>query len=116
MNTHSHLLTTDEVTLLHAKLCRAIGDPKRLQILYLLADAPCSVNRLAELLDTPQSSISRHLATLRESGMVTTARNGTSIIYALAVPEVIDLIDTMRTILRTVLALQTSSLGNDPPV
>jgi len=110
MNVNPHIIPADELTLLHAKMCRAVGDPKRIQILYLLADAPCSVNKLADLLETPQPTISRHLAVLRESGMVNTLRDGTSVIYSLAAPEMIDVIDKMRAILRTVIARQASSL------
>lgn len=113
MNVSTRVLPNEEVTLLHAKMCRAVGDPKRIQILYLLAEAPCSVNTMAELLSTPQPTISRHLATLRESGMVTTTREGTSVIYRLAVPEMINVIESMRAILRTVIARQASSLDDD---
>jgi DNA-binding transcriptional ArsR family regulator len=113
MNTRVHTIRSDEVNLLHAKMCRAVGDPKRIQILYALADSPHTVGVLAELLDSPQPTISRHLAILRESGMVTTQRSGTSIIYALEVPEMIELIESMRAILRTVIAREASSLEDD---
>jgi ArsR family transcriptional regulator len=105
----------EEIDLLHAKLCRAVGDPKRLQILYALAEAPFSVGALADLLDSPQPTISRHLAILRESGMVSTTRDGTTVTYRLAVPEMITVIDSMRSILRTVIARQANSLGEDTP-
>lgn len=114
MNEISRAIPIDEVNLLHAKMCRAVGDPKRIQIMYALADSPCSVGALAELLESPQPTISRHLAILRESGMVTTTREGTTIIYSLAVPEMIDVIDSMRAILRRVIARQVNTLEDDP--
>ncbi len=113
MNELTHTLSLDEVTLLHAKMCRAVGDPKRIQILYALADSPLSVGALAEALESPQPTISRHLGVLRESGMVNTTREGTSIIYRLAVPDIIDVIDSMRAILRTVIARQATTLEED---
>ena len=112
MNNETKILPLDEVNLLHAKLCRAVGDPKRLQILYALAAEPCSVGGLADLLETPQPTISRHLATLRESGMVTTTREGTTVIYSLAMPEIVEVIEKMRAILRVVIARQASSLAD----
>lgn len=113
MNAPNRVIPYDEVSLLHDKLCRAVGDPKRIQILYALADAPCSVGALAALLETPQSTISRHLATLREASMVMTVRDGTSVYYSLAAPEIIDVIDAMRAILRTVIARQANSLASN---
>lgn len=61
-------LSLDELNLLHTKMCRVVGDPKRIQILYALAESPLSVGALTELLESPQPTISRHLAVLRESG------------------------------------------------
>lgn len=107
------MISNDEVTLLHAKMCRAVGDPKRIQILYALADGALSVSALVELLEAPQPTISRHLATLRESGMVKTERDGTSVLYSLAVPEMLEVIDHMRAILRTVIAHQVNSLEDN---
>ena len=94
------LVPLDELQLLHTNLCQAIGDPKRIQILYALHDSPQHVNALAEMLDTPQSTISRHLARLRERGIVNTQRDGTMIFYSLAEPRMIDILDQMRALLR----------------
>lgn len=109
-------LSLDELNLLHTKMCRVVGDPKRIQILYALAESPLSVGALTELLESPQPTISRHLAVLRESGMVSTTREGTTIIYRLAVPDIIDVIDSMRVILRTVIARQATTLEDDLPM
>lgn len=113
MNEPSKFIPSEEVHLLHTKLCRVVGDPKRIQILYALADSPCSVGMLADLLASPQPTISRHLAILRESGLVNGQRSGTTITYRLAVPEMIDVIESMRGILRTVIAKQANSLEDD---
>ena len=113
MNEPTKSISNDEVHLLHTKLCRVVGDPKRIQILYALADNPCSVGTLAELLASPQPTVSRHLAILRESGVVIGKRSGTTITYRLAVPEIIDVIESMREILRTVIARQANSLEDD---
>lgn len=110
MNENSKIPLPDEINLLHAKVCRVVGDPKRIQLLYTLSDAPYSVGQLAEHLKTSQPTISRHLAVLRESGIVTATRDGTTVVYSLAVPEMIDVIDSMRAILRTIIARQANSL------
>lgn len=101
-----------EVTLLHANLCQALADPTRLLILYALAEAPRNVGGLAELLDAPQSTVSRHLKVLRERHLVTTARDGVSVLYALADARVIDALDILRAVLMSALS-QQAALARD---
>ena len=97
----------EELNLLHASVCQALGDPKRLIILYALHERPRHVNQLAADLDMPQPTVSRHLQILRERHLVVAEREGTMVVYHLAEPRVIDVLDTMRHILRDSLARQT---------
>ncbi len=101
----------EELNLLHAHVCQALSDPTRLQILYALHDEPTRVTTLAEVLDTPQSSISRHLAVLRQRSLVIAERNGTEVIYRLADPRLIEVMDLMRLVLRDALERQSSALA-----
>ncbi len=109
----------DELNLLHASVCQALGDPKRLQILYALAERPRHVTALATDLATPQPTISRHLQVLRERHLIVAERYGTAVVYRLAEPRVIAVLDTMRQILRDSLARQTGYLATtttpEPP-
>ncbi len=98
----------DELTLLHNTMCHAVGDPKRIQILYALHDAPRNVTALADDLATPQPTISRHLTILRERSLVVAERSGTSVVYRLADPRIIDVLDTLRQMLRESFARRTS--------
>lgn len=98
----------NELELLHHRMCRAVNDPRRLQILYALAEQPCNVTELAERLDVPQPTVSRHLATLRQSGVVATRREGTGVFYSIAEPRIIDLLDLMRSMLKDMLAKQSN--------
>lgn len=100
----------DELNLLHAHVCQALGDPKRLQILYALHQGPCRVSALAEELDVPQPTISRHLAILRQRSLVHSERDGMSVIYSLADPRVIQVLDLMRLVLRDSLERQSNML------
>jgi ArsR family transcriptional regulator len=88
-----------EVNLLHANICQALADPKRILILYALADGPRNVTQLTEALDVPQPTVSRHLKVLRERHLVATEREGTSVRYSLADGRVIEALDTMRAVL-----------------
>lgn len=104
------IIPLEELDLLHSVMCQAVGEPKRIQILYALADGEMNVGALAELLTTPQPTISRHLALLRQRGLVKAQRDGTSISYSLSEPRLIGVLDMMRQILRDVLEAQSSLL------
>jgi len=92
--------TLDELNLLHNRVCRAVGDVKRLEIFYALHEQPRNVTALAEALSTPQPTISRHLAMLRQHGLVIAEREGSSVVYRLADARIIQVLDTMRAMLR----------------
>ena len=93
-----------EVELLHNRVCYALSDPTRICILYLLGESGRFVNEIAELLDTPQSTISRHLRVLRERELVHTERQGTAVCYSLADKRIIEALDLMRGIVVSQLA------------
>jgi len=87
---------------------QALADPTRILILYALAESPRRVSGLAELLDAPQSTVSRHLKVLRERRLVTTAREGANVVYALADSRVIDALDILRAVLMNALSQQAA--------
>ena len=62
-----------EVNLLHASICQALADPKRILILYALSEGPKNVSELTEALDVPQPTVSRHLKVLRERCLLYTS-------------------------------------------
>lgn len=88
-----------EIYELHARLCKALADPKRLLIINALRDGPKSVSELTEELDLSQSNVSQHLSVLRERGVVTPAREGTSVFYSLGDPRVVDALDLLREVM-----------------
>jgi ArsR family transcriptional regulator len=95
-----------EVNLLHAHVCQALADPKRILILYALADGPKYVSALADSLNIPQPTISRHLKVLRERSLVTTERDGSAVYYSLTDKRVIDALDLLRAVLADTLTQQ----------
>lgn len=98
----------EELQLLHQNICQAVGDPKRIQILYALHDQPRNVTALVEALNTPQPTVSRHLAILRERGLVIAERDGASVMYRVGETRIIEVLDVMRQMLRTLLDRQSS--------
>ena len=95
-----------EVNQLHASICQALADPKRILILYELHEGPKTVTELTAALRVPQPTVSRHLKMLREQRLVYGERDGVSIRYSLADARVIDALDTMRAVLIGGLAQQ----------
>lgn len=93
-----------EVNLLHAHVCQALADPKRILILYALANEPKYVSELADSLGIPQPTVSRHLKVLRERSLVTTERDGAAVYYSLTDKRVIEALDLLRAVLADALA------------
>lgn len=66
------------------QLFKAFSDETRLRILNLLAQRDHCVCEFQNILRVPQPTISRHLAYLRRSGLVTEERHGKMVMYSLA--------------------------------
>jgi rhodanese-related sulfurtransferase len=66
---------------------KAFASPRRLELLDLLAQAPRTVDQLAKASRQSMANTSQHLQALHAAGMVTRAREGTSVRYALAGEE-----------------------------
>ena len=66
-----------------ARICQVLADPKRLRLIDALRDAERSVGQLAEALGASYPNISQHLNVMRDAGLVTSRREGTTIYYSL---------------------------------
>ena len=62
-------------------LCKAAGDPLRMQILKVLQQNAYGVLELCQVFDIRQSAMSHHLKILANVGLVATRREGTTIFY-----------------------------------
>ena len=88
--------TALEIHELHARLCKAIADPKRLLIINELRDGPLTVGELADALEMSQSNCSQHLAILRDRGVLEADRQGPHVLYSLRSDKVLAAIDLLR--------------------
>jgi rhodanese-related sulfurtransferase/biotin operon repressor len=77
---------------------KALGNPKRLELLDLLAQGPRSVEDLANAAEVGISTCSAHLQTLREAGLVGARRDGKRIYYSLAADDVARLWEHLRSV------------------
>ncbi|HMM94978.1 metalloregulator ArsR/SmtB family transcription factor [Phycicoccus sp.] len=71
----------DDVVTLAVEVLRMLADPTRLQLAGLLLDDERSVTELAEALERPVPAVSQHLAKLRLARLVTSRRQGQTVLY-----------------------------------
>lgn len=100
-------MTTDELTMLHANVCKGLGDPKRLLLIDALRDGELSVSELCEALDLPQANVSQHLAILRDKGLVKTRKEAQKVFYSLASHKIVLAMDLLREVMHETLPAPT---------
>lgn len=75
-----------------SQLFKLLGNPKRLQLLYLLIQHSMSVSEISMKLNWEQSGVSHQLQLLRKYNLVQQRREGKTVIYHLEDPQVMTLI------------------------
>jgi rhodanese-related sulfurtransferase len=81
-----------------ARVGKALSSGRRIELLDVLANGERSVEGLARETELSVANASQHLQLLRQTGLVTTRREGTSVRYRLAAPEVFDLWRNLRSL------------------
>ena len=84
----------------YAAIGRALADPKRLCVLESLAIGELSVSDLSTRVGCQVPNMSQHLAVLRNVGLVTSRREGNTILYRLADQRVIEAYRLIQAIAR----------------
>lgn len=101
-----------------ARVGKALGSGKRLEIVDLLAQAEYSVEQLAQATATGLSTVSANLQALKNAGLVATRREGTRIFYRLAGDDVAALYSLAREVAANHVAeverAAADYLGQDP--
>jgi ArsR family transcriptional regulator len=69
------------------KIFRTLSDPTRVRVLALLEQQELAVQELMDVLGMAQSRVSRHLAILREAGLLMDRREGTYVFYRFSAPR-----------------------------
>ena len=67
-----------------AELFKVFGDTTRIKILYALFESEMCVCAITELLGMTQSAISHQLAVLKKNALVSSRREGKTVVYSLA--------------------------------
>ena len=103
-----------EVTQLHAEICSALADSRRILLLYALSYESRNVSELAEHIDISQPAASRQLKILRDRGLVNAKRQGPRVEYYLSDERLVKALDMLRDILRDQLHYQASLIEESP--
>ncbi|WP_237568702.1 ArsR/SmtB family transcription factor [Mycolicibacterium lacusdiani] len=80
-------------------LFHSLSDPARLAIVRRLADGEARVADLTGALGLAQSTVSAHMACLRDCGLVTGRPEGRQVFYSLTRPELLELLASTETLL-----------------
>ena len=84
-------LTSNQLNTI-SSIFKALADPTRIKILYLLTHEECSVSTISESLQLSQSATSHQLSFLKSHKLVKSRRNGNSILYSCDDDHVISLL------------------------
>jgi len=84
-----------------ARIARAAGHPTRIRILRLLAEQErCCGAELFSEMQLPQSTVSQHLAVLKEAGLVHATPRGTSQVYCVTPEPLLEVLAEFETLLK----------------
>lgn len=93
-------LTTKATFVARAKVIKAMAHPSRLFILDRLAQQEHCVCELTELIGADMSTVSKHLAVLKNAGIVSDEKRGQQVWYTLRTPCVLRFFDCVESVLR----------------
>ena len=94
-----------------ADLFKALAHPGRVRILEVLRDGDRTVAELLPLVGLEPSHLSQQLAVLRRARVVTAQRSGSSVTYAIADDDIVELLSIARRFLITSLSANQELLA-----
>ena len=95
------------------RVFRTFSDPTRVRILALLEREELAVQEIMTVLGMAQSRVSRHLAILREAGLLEDRRDGTFVFYRFVPPQEAPWRDTWALVVKNLRGDATVRTGDD---
>jgi DNA-binding transcriptional ArsR family regulator len=95
---------TKPIYAVKAQFFKALGHPARIRVLEVLAGGPRSVSALQPDVGLEASHLSQQLSVLRKAGVVQAERQGSSMIYSVADPQIFELLSVSKQIISTSLS------------
>jgi ArsR family transcriptional regulator len=78
------------------KILKALSDPTRLKIVELLKQGEICACKFVPLTKKAQPTVSQHLKTLENAGIVKSRKEGKMIFYSVTNPKIFDLIEIAK--------------------
>jgi DNA-binding transcriptional ArsR family regulator len=75
---------------LQADFCSVFGNPRRILILWILADQELSVGEIADNIQASIQNTSQHLRLMKDRGILATRRSGSTVFYRLANSQMLE--------------------------
>jgi len=94
---------------------KALASPVRLMIIDELSRGERCVCELQPLFALDQSTLSRHLAALKNVGIVTERREGTRVVHRLATPCILNVFGCVMGVLQAEARCKTAAVGRKAP-
>ena len=110
---HGHTELERQLLELQARICHILANPKRLEILYTLADGEMTAGELARAVDTTTANLSQHLALMRQYGLVESRKEGLNVYYRLALREILEACQAVRNVLLEYLRRSAALVAGD---
>jgi len=70
-----------------SEVLKALAHPVRMEIIDRLEKNGCNVSKIQRNLGLPQSTISQHLKIMKNAGIVSSRREGTTVCYKIEIKE-----------------------------
>ncbi len=94
-----------------ARIAKALAHPTRLMMLDVLTDREWCVCELTELTRLDQSTVSKHLAVLKQAGIVADRKEGTKTFFRLKICCLQGLWECIESVLKDNLKAQQAAIG-----
>jgi ArsR family transcriptional regulator, arsenate/arsenite/antimonite-responsive transcriptional repressor len=86
---------------IRAKIIKSMAHPVRLMVIEFLKSGDQSFSDIFDLFQLDKSTVSKHLLVLKESGIVSSRKNGADMIYKLVVPCVTDFFSCVTAVIES---------------
>ncbi len=95
---------------IRAKIIKSMAHPVRLMVIEFLKSGDQSFSDIFDLFELDKSTVSKHLLVLKESGIVSSRKNGADMIYKLVVPCVTDFFSCVTAVIESNVKKQQTCL------
>jgi ArsR family transcriptional regulator len=96
---------------MRARIIKAMAHPSRLIMIDALAEGEKCVCELRDLVGSDISTVSKHLALMRDAGIVNDRKAGQQVFYSLRVPCILNFFGCVEAVMRSTAEEQMELVG-----